>query len=75
MLSQLEDELDGTDIEIISYNVRLVSELGMESYKLDNAMISLLSPQSPFKSVKIFLRLFSKIIIIKNIYYNIIIII
>lgn len=55
MLSQLEDELDGTNIEIISYNVRLVSELRMESYKLDNAMISLLSPQSPFKSVKIFI--------------------
>lgn len=53
MVSQLEDELDGTNAEIISNSCKLVNALGIETYSIDNSMLNLLSNQTALKSVYI----------------------
>lgn len=51
MSSQLEDELDGTDVDIICGNINLVNEIEIESYKIDSAMLDILANETNFKSV------------------------
>jgi hypothetical protein len=53
MVSQLEDELDGTNAEIISNSCKLVNALGIETYSIDTSMLNLLSNQTALQSVYI----------------------
>lgn len=44
--TQLEEELDATDQDILTDNIRLISEFCSETYNLDNQLLNIMTNMS-----------------------------
>ena len=46
LVGEMESELDSSDIEITSNNLKIISQLGVESYNIDIGLLNLMSDKS-----------------------------